>query len=125
MMRKLFTAICLFFSCTAFSQTNDSLVGNWQFHDVADANSLDSTKKAMLHKMFGTMKMDIRADKSYSATMFKEETGTWSFDAEKRQLVFINDKGTDRINIVALTTDQFTLELGRGRQVIMKRNATR
>ena len=118
---KLFFLASLLLSTASFSQTTDSLVGNWRCHDAGDGQQLDAASKARLQMAFGDLRMDLRADKTYTAVMFKEETGTWHYDEAGKQLVFTTDKVESKMAVLAVTAELLTLELAKGKSLVFKK----
>ena len=117
-MKIIFSIFFLLFSHISKSQTQDSLVGDWNFKDIYKSHTLDSTKSSNARAILGELKINLRKDNTYSAFFVEQEEGTWFYDPELKTLNLISEKGEDKVKVIEITFTTLVLELNRGRKVV-------
>ena len=108
-MYKAFFSFLILFTITAKGQSTNSIIGDWKFLDVNNAETMDSTKRATLKKVFGELELHLKSDKTYSAMIFKKEDGDCSYDDSLQILTLTTGKKEDKINIIKVTDKNLTL----------------
>ncbi|MBI3883991.1 MAG: hypothetical protein HY305_07250 [Sphingobacteriales bacterium] len=121
-MTKLLFTCLLFLTVSAKAQTNDSLIGNWKFKSIYQAEKLDAKSVQMLHMMFSNMTLDLKADKSYSAILFTAETGTWAYTPASKLLTLTNVKGKiNQVEILHIAAKEIVLSLGKDKNIVLSK----
>lgn len=121
MLRMIFLFAALFFSKAVLAQAADSLIGDWTFRDVHNAEKLDETKKETLRKVFSELRIDLKKGNQYSAYINKQEDGTWSFDPELRQLTLTSDGKDNKLKVLEITPTTFVMEFRPGKAFVMEK----
>lgn len=123
-MIKTVILFLFLFASTIFvnAQTTDSLIGKWKFKDVYNAENLDSTKVAMVRKMFANMTLYLKANKHYTAFFIAKEEGSWKYDEATKKIIMAANKGTEnQMGVLAVTGQTIVLNIGKGKSMIMER----
>ena len=123
MLKTLF-AFLIFVATAANAQTSDSLVGNWKFKDVYGAEKLDSAARAESKIIFGGIRIQLKPDNHYTAFLFKKEEGTWTYDADSKDLVLTHDKGGDSLRVIEVTAKHLIIEFEKGKGFVLEKERT-
>ncbi|KGO94895.1 lipocalin family protein [Flavobacterium subsaxonicum] len=120
-MKNLLSILILFyFTSTAYSQTANDIVGNWQFSAIAESAKLDDSKKATVSSLLQGLTFNFTSDNKFTASILGiAENGTWLLKGKSIELQ--NDKGSGyTIEILDYKKDLITLKL-KSMQFVMAR----
>ncbi|MCH4553556.1 lipocalin family protein [Aestuariibaculum lutulentum] len=123
-MKKLL--ILLLFVCisnTAFSQSNELIVGKWTFKDAYNKDKIDEAGLAMLQsEIINKMTFTFNHNGEFEAYMMGEnQKGKWELTKDSKKIILkIPQETTTELTILKLTEKELALKLGLGEFLMTK-----
>ncbi|RZL46176.1 MAG: hypothetical protein EOP00_15775 [Pedobacter sp.] len=123
-MKKLLIFAAFLISGFAVNAQNktDSLLGNWKFKDIYEAEKQKPELVSMLREMFADMAVELTADNKYKFQLMGEkENGTWAFDKTSKNLNLKSSNGEQKLKVINVTPSLLNLSIDEGKSFTLQR----
>lgn len=123
MKKLLFLSVFLFLATFSIkAQTTDSLVGNWKFKDIYNAEKQNAEMVGMLRELFSDMKLELAVDKKYKFHLLEETgEGKWSFDSTTKIVTLKSSIGEEKFEVINVSSNQLAISIAKGKSFILER----